>query len=254
MQPRPVISTLQKIILPVLLLGCLGAAAYTNELMVYRMSWMGTTIGEMTLSSSVTTNGGTLRSMRVRSRSWARLFSNLDDTVTCESDGEGADLRRVVRKRISEDGFVQDDQLVLWPNRGQAIFDAGDGGCTTSSVPVGLEDMVTFFYDLRDLAPARTNGTSLAGERHLVMDGVAHKIALTTGPVVRVEVPWGKADALSVEAQSHSDGLFVRNVPRDIRIGLSPPVLLSMDVEHGGHTVHVRLRDWLRDGEPVPSE
>ena len=234
-----------------LLLGSLQGAAYTNELMVYRMSWMGTTIGEMTLSSSISTNGALLRSMRVRSRSWARLFSSLDDTVTCESCGEGAALRRVVRKRVSEDGFEQDDRLVLWPNRGLAVFDAGDGVCTTSSVPVGLEDMVTFFYDLRDLAPARTNGMPLAGVRNLVMDGVAHEIALTTGPVVRVDVPWGEADALSVEAESHSDGLFVRNVPRAIRIGLSPPALLSMEIEHGGHTVHVRLRDWLRDGAPV---
>lgn len=228
--------------------------AYTNEVLVYRMSWRGATVGEMTLSSSVTTNGGALRSLRVRSRSWARLFSSLDDTITCESEGEGADLRRTVRKRVSEDGFEQDDRLVLWPNRGLAVFDAGDGACATSSVPVGLEDMVTFFYDLRDLAPSRADGPSLAGVRHLVMDGAAHEIELTTGAVERVKVPWGAADALSVEAESRSKGLFVRNVPRRIRIGLSPPALLSMDVEHGGRVVHVRLREWLRDGKPVQAE
>lgn len=242
-----------------LVLACFAIAFATRvvfadsvaESMRYNAYWTGLKVGEMVLESGSRTNSEPYLSLRVGSRSFARLFSGDEMEFLSEKANTSSGTCLLFYKRLVQAGFHQHDVMRLWPDSGIAIWDDFENGSsTTSSVPVGSLDIASFFHGFRamdDLDGLQTNAIS----RVVVMDGATHPIAISTGRVVRVNSKWGRTEAREYFVRSYSDTLFVRNVPKCIKVSTNMPVIVEMDVETGLGTVHFKLNGWETNAIPV---
>ena len=216
---------------------------------MYDISWLGMTVGGMTVQEEQREGGVVARSIRVRSRSWVSTLYHVDTTVHCLIEPTPTGPRHTVSKAVAEGDFVQNDTLLLWPATGVCIWsNALTKTCTTASVPTNAQDGVSFFFGLRDtlLHGAYTNKAC-----RLVMDGEAHALEITTGATKRISTPFGKTEATAVSAVSKSPTLFSRNKPKAIWVARTRPAVLEVDVSIALGTVHVTLQSWSIDGTAI---
>ncbi|HPR69837.1 MAG TPA: DUF3108 domain-containing protein, partial [Kiritimatiellia bacterium] len=175
------------------------------------------------------------------------------NTVECRIESTPDGPRHTVAKRMGEKNFVQDDTLTLWPDAGKAVWtNAVSNTVHAFEVPAGARDFVSFFFDLRDAA---SDGKwSAAGDYQLVMDDALHALEIRVGEPRRLRTPWGRMNAIPVEAVSKSPVLFNRNKPRAVWVAAHRPVVLFADVETRFGTVRGTLARWEIDGHPVEWE
>jgi len=229
------------------------AHAGKTEAMTYDISWLGMTVGGMAVLNEQRDDGTTLRSIRVRSRPWAATLYRVDTTIQCVIEPTPGGIRHTVTKAIAEGDFNQNGTLQLWPATGTCIWsNATDKSCVTSSVPVNTQDAVSFFFDLRDTL--QRQATPAAETYRLVMDGAAHVLEIRRGETKKIKTPFGKVDAVAVNAVSKSPTLFSRNKPKNIWVAKSRPAVLAVDVSITLGTVHVTLQSWTTNGFAVKLE
>lgn len=235
-------------ILLALLIPVHSLRAAPQEQMEYQVCWMGTTVGTMFVESEQQADGTLLRSIRVKNSAWVSRISSVDTTIQCSILATSAGPRHTVSKHVSENGFVQNDTLTLWPDSGRAIwFEAIAQTCTTSSLPPGTRDIVSFFFDMRETFAA---GSMKTGEVYrLVMDGQAHELAIQADAVETISSLFGRQKATPLHILSKSPTLFVRNRPRRVWVAVDSPVVLATDVKTRLGTVRIKLIKWTRDGE-----
>lgn len=236
------------------MLGWLGAPstirATHTELMVYDITWVGVSVGTMTVRSETEAAGRILRSVRIQNRPWIAALYPVDSTIECVIEQTPDGLRHTVTKKISEKNFSQDDTLVLRPDAGVAIWsNAIQKTVQISDVPKGSRDLVSFFFDLRDTAV--NSSQKVGGDYQLIMDGAIHTLEITTGPAKTIRTPYGRMEAIPVNAVSKSPTLFSRNRPRSVWVATSKPTVLFADVESRFGPVRATLAHWELDGVAV---
>ena len=225
-----------------------AARAGRLEVMTYDISWLGMTVGGMTVQEE-RRNDAILRTIRVRSRPWVGTLYHVDSTVRCLIEPTPEGPCHTVSKVLAEGDFVQNDTLLLWPATGTCIWsNAVAQTCTTSSVPASAQDAVSFFFDLRD---ALSRGSGASGDYRLIMDGAAHALEIKTGASKKIKTAFGKTDATAVSAVSKSPTLFARNKPKDIWVAKARPAVLAVDMSTALGTVHATLQSWTVDGAEV---
>ena len=69
-----------------------------HEVLTYDVSWMGMTVGGMTVQDEQRDDGTALRAIRVRSRPWVATLYHVDTTIRCaiEPTDGGIDRKSVV--------------------------------------------------------------------------------------------------------------------------------------------------------------
>ena len=226
------------------------ACAAGAERMEYDITWVGVSVGTMTVQSETNAAGNLLRTLRIWNRPLIALVYPVDTTVECEIEGTPEGPRHVIRKKVLENDFRQDDTLVLWPDQGRATWsNAVKQTAYESTVPKGSRDLVSFFFDLR--AVVSRGSLQVGGAYQLVMDGAIHDLEIQMGKPKRIRTPHGRMEAIPVEAISRSPTLFSRNRPRSVWVATSKPAVLFADVESRYGPVRATLRKWEVDGQPV---
>jgi hypothetical protein len=233
-----------------LLAQAIPACAGDGELMEYDITWVGMSVGTMSVRSETAEDGAQVRSIRIWNRPWIARIYPVDTTIECRIETTADGPRHVVVKKVAEKNFTQDDTLVLWPEAGRAIWtNAAKATVREFEVPAGSRDFVSFFYDLRDAAAAGSWGET--GEYQLVMDGGLHPLTLQVGPTKRIRARQGRLAAIAVKAESLSPDLFSRNRPRSVWVSADLPVVLLADVDTRLGAVRATLAKWQIDGESV---
>lgn len=221
-----------------------------SELMEYDITWIGVSVGTMTVRSGTDGAGALLRSIRIWNRPWIAMVYAVDNTIECRIESTPDGPRHTVAKKMGERDFAQDDTLELWPDAGRAVWsNAVSNTVHAFEVPKGSKDFVSFFFDLREAA--RGERLNAGGEYRLVMDGALHALEIKTGPAELLRTPQGREEAIPVRALSKSPALFSRNRPRSVWISATQPVVLSADVQTGFGAVRATLVRWEVDGQPV---
>jgi len=237
-------------ILRLLCLLALAARAAGAERMEYDITWVGISVGTMTVQSATNETGQLVRTVRLWNRPWIALVYPVDNTVECRIESTADGPRHTVTKKMGEKEFVQDDTLTLWPAAGKAVWtNAVSNTVHAFEVPPGARAFVSFFFDLRD-APAAGNW-SADRDYQLVMDDALHALEIRVGEPRRLRTLWGRMNAIPVEAVSKSPVLFKRNKPRAVWVAAHRPVVLFADVETRFGTVRGTLARWELDGHPV---
>lgn len=247
----------RKWILPVFVLALpLGMSAEKlyaagAELMEYDITWVGVSVGTMTVRSETGAEGTILRSIRIWNRPWIALVYPVDNTIECRIEPTPDGPRHTITKKMGEKDFAQDDELTLWPAAGRAIWrNALSNTVHEFAVPTDARDFVSFFFDLRDAAGgSRWNAQ---GDYQLVMDGGVHALEIRTGEARTRRTSGGRQELIPVEAISKSPVLFSRNRPRAVWVSASRPVVILADVETRFGSVRGTLAKWEIDGQPVP--
>lgn len=226
------------------------AGAEGAEDLAYDITWVGVSVGTMSVRSETGDDGALVRSIRIRNRPWIALVYPVDNTVECRIESTADGPRHTVTKKMGEKEFVQDDTLTLWPDAGKAVWtNAVSNTVHAFEVPPGARDFVSFFFDLRDAAA--DGKWSAAGDYQLVMDDALHALEIRVGEPRRLRTLWGRMNAIPVEAVSKSPVLFKRNKPRAVWVAAHRPVVLFADVETRFGTVRGTLARWEIDGHPV---
>jgi hypothetical protein len=227
------------------------ARAAHTELMEYDITWVGISVGTMTVKGESDDMGRILRSVRIRNRAWIAAIYPVDTTLECVIEPTPQGPRHTVVKKVVESDFRQDDTLVLLPDEGLAVWsNAVTHTVQTSAVPKGSRDLVSFFFDLRDAAGG--GALKANGIYQLVMDGAIHTLEITTGPAKNIRTPYGRMEAIPVNAVSKSPTLFSRNRPRSVWVDATRPSVIFADVQSRFGNVRATLAKWERDGVPVP--
>ena len=241
------------------ILACLGllagagansAQALPAERMEYDITWVGISVGTMTIQSDTNEAGHLVRSLRMWNRPWVALVYPVDTTITCTIEPSAEGPRHTIVKKVSEKDFQQDDTLVLWPDAGRAVWSNSLKRITHRAlVPKGSRDLVSFFFDLRD---AISGGPlHLGGNYQLVMDGAIHDLEIKIGEAKTIRTAFGRLEAVPVEAQSKSPTLFSRNRPKSVWVATAKPAVVFADVESRFGPVRATLVKWETDGKPV---
>ena len=237
-------------------LGLLGLAGGTpcraaaGERMEYDITWVGVSIGTMTIQSETNAAGHLLRTLRLWNRPWIAVVYPVDTTIACEIEQTPEGPRHTIHKKVLENDFRQDDTLVLWPDQGRASWsNAVKRTVRNSTVPKGSRDLVSFFYDLRDVVAS--GPLKVGGDYQLVMDGAIHDLEIKMGKPKAIRTPYGRQDAIPVEAISKSPTLFSRNRPKSVWVATAKPAVLFADVESRFGPVRATLVKWTVDGAPV---
>ena len=226
------------------------AGAAGVERMEYDITWVGVSVGTMTVQSETNAAGHLLRTLRIWNRPLIALVYPVDTTIECEIEPTPDGPRHVIRKKVLENDFRQDDTLELWPDQGRASWsNAVKRTFYESTVPKGSRDLVSFFFDLRDVVSR--GALKVDGDYQLVMDGAIHDLEIQMGKPKRIRTPHGRMEAIPVEAISKSPTLFSRNRPRSVWVATSKPAVLFADVESRFGPVRATLRKWEIDGQPV---
>jgi len=221
-----------------------------HEVMTYDISWAGMTVGGMTVQDEQRDDGTTHRSIRVRSRPWVSTLYRVDTTVHCAIEPTPDGPSHTVTKAVTEGDFSQNDTLLLWPATGTCIWsNAVEKTSVTTSVPTNTQDVVSFFFDLRDTLTRQAVATNES--YRLVMDGTTHALDITLGATKKIKTPLGKVDAVAVNAVSKSPTLFSRNKPKNIWVAKKSPAVLAVDVSITLGTVHITLQSWTTNGVAV---
>jgi hypothetical protein len=227
------------------------ARAADAELMEYDITWVGISVGTMTVQGETDEIGRIVRSVRLWNRPWIAAIYPVNTTLECVVEQTPEGPRHTVFKKVLENDFRQDDTLVLLPDLGRAVWsNALQKTVRTSSVPIGSRDLVSFFFDLRDAAGG--GRLQAKGNYQLVMDGAIHALEITTGSAERIRTPYGRMEAIPVKAVSKSPTLFSRNRPRAVWVATAKPVVLFADVESRFGAVRATLAKWEVDGVAVP--
>ena len=238
------------VFLLVLFAQAAAARAAGSEFMEYNVTWVGVSVGTMTIRSETGADGHLLRSLRLWNRPWIALVYPVDTTIECEIERTPEGPRHVVHKKVVENDFRQDDVLVLWPDQGRASWsNALKRTERNSIVPKGSRDLVSFFFDLRE---ALNEGPlKVGGDYQLVMDGAIHDLEIHMGPPKTIRTPQGRMEAVPVDAISKSPTLFSRNRPKSVWVATAKPAVLFADVESRFGPVRATLVKWEIDGQPV---
>ena len=235
------------------LLGVAAASpvrAAGSEYMEYNVTWVGVSVATMTIQSQSDEAGHDLRSIRIWSRPWVALVYPVDTTIDCAIAQTPDGPCHTVHKRVAEKDFIQNDTLVLWPDQGKAVWsNAVQHTVQSSIVPKGSRDLVTFFFDLRDVLAG--SPLQAGGAYQLVMDGAIHDLEIEIGAPKVIRTPHGQVEAIPVKAESKSPTLFSRNRPKSVWVAISKPAVLSADVESRFGPVRATLVKWTMDGVPV---
>lgn len=219
------------------------ARAGGSERLEYDITWVGVSVGTMSVRSETADDGAMVRSIRIWNRPWIALVYPVDNTVECRIEATADGPRHTVTKKIGEKDFLQNDTLTLWPEAEKAIWtNAVSNTVHAFDVPPGARDFVSFFFDLRDAA---ADG-KWAGEDNyqLVMDDGLHALDIHVGEPRRIRTPHGRMEALPVKAVSKSKHLFSRNKPRAVWVATIRPVVLVADVDTRFGTVRATLATW----------
>lgn len=220
------------------------------ELMKYDITWVGVSVGTMTVQSETNAAGNLLRSLRIWNRPLIALVYPVDTTVECEIGQTPEGPRHTIHKKVRENDFQQDDTLELWPDQGLAIWsNAVQKTVHRSEVPKGSRDLVSFFFDLRNIVA--TGPLKVGGDYQLVMDGAIHDLEIQMGAPRKIRTPHGRKEAIPVEAISKSPTLFSRNRPKSVWVATAKPAVLFADVESRFGPVRATLVEWNVDGVPV---
>lgn len=247
-----------KVLASILVAACLGSPLCTPaqagrtpaELMEYDITWVGISVGTMTVEDETDADGRVFRAVRLWNRPWIAAIYPVKTSLECTIEQTPEGPRHTVVKKVAENDFRQDDVLVLWPDEGRAIWsNAVQRQVQTATVPKGSRDLVSFFFDMR--AAAGGGRLQASGDYQLVMDGAIHALEITTGPVQRIRTPQGRTDAIPVKAVSKSPTLFSRNRPRSVWVATAKPVVLFADVDSRFGAVRATLVKWEIDGQPV---
>jgi len=237
-------------------LGLLGLAGGTpcraaaGEQMEYDITWVGVSIGTMTIQSETNAAGHLLRTLRLWNRPWIALVYPVDTTIECSIEQTPEGPRHTIHKKVTESDFRQDDVLVLWPDQGLASWsNALKRTERKSIVPKGSRDLVSFFFDLREALGA--GPLKVGGDYQLVMDGAIHDLQIKMGEPKTIRTPYGRKEAILVDAISKSPTLFSRNRPRSVWVATSRPAVFFADVESRFGPVRATLVKWEIGGKPV---
>ena len=226
---------------------CRAAGA---EFMEYNVTWVGVSVATMTIQSQTDEAGHDLRSIRIWSRPWVALVYPVDTTVDCVIVQTPDGPSHTVHKQVAEKDFIQNDTLVLWPDQGKAVWsNAVQHTVQSSIVPKGSRDLVTFFFDLRDVLAG--SPLQAGGAYQLVMDGAIHDLEIAIGAPKVIRTPHGRVEAIPVDAVSKSPTLFSRNRPKSVWVAIAKPAVLFADVESRFGPVRATLVRWEIDGKPV---
>ena len=232
------------------LLGRAAAGSAPAEYLEYDITWVGISVGTMTIQSAPNDAGNRVRVLRIWNRPWVALVYPVDTTVTCTIEPTEDGPRHTVVKKVVEKDFKQDDTLVLWPDTGMTIWSNSLKRMVHKVlVPKGTRDLVSFFFDLRDAVhggPLR-----LGGDYQLVMDGAIHDLEIKIGKAKTIRTAFGRLEAVPVEALSKSPTLFSRNRPKSVWVATARPAVLFADVESRFGPVRATLVKWELDGKPV---
>lgn len=221
-----------------------------TEFMEYDITWVGISVGTMTIHSETSKAGHLLRSLRLWNRPWIALVYPVDTTVECMIEQTPEGPRHTVTKKVAESDFVQDDTMVLLPEQGQVIWsNAVQQTVRNSIVPKGSRDLVSFFFDLRD--SIQGGPLKVGGAYQLVMDGAIHDLEIKIGQPKTIRTPYGRQEAIPVDAISKSPTLFSRNRPKSVWVATAKPAVLFADVESRFGPVRATLVRWTIDGNPV---
>ena len=238
------------------IVGLLGLAgkfpcrAEGVEFMEYNVTWVGVSVATMTVQSETNEAGHVLRSLRIWSRPWVALVYPVDTTIDCAIAQTPDGPCHTVHKQVAENDFIQNDTLVLWPDQGRAVWsNAVVRTVRNFFVPKGSRDLVSFFFDLREVL----SGSPLqaGGAYQLVMDGAIHDLEITIGAPKVIRTPHGRIEAIPVDAVSKSPTLFSRNRPKSVWVATAKPAVLFADVESRFGPVRATLVKWTMDGVPV---
>ena len=238
------------------LLGFAGLApvrAAAGEVLEYDVSWLGMSVGTMEIRSGTNDAGHLVRSLRIWNRPWIARIYPVSTFVECVVEPSERGPRHTVRKQVAEREFKQDDLLVLWPDQRAAYWsNAVARTAHWSLVPKGSRDLVTFFFDLRDVLAG--SPLSAGGRYQLVMDGAIHDLDIAIGEPKTIRTDFGRLEAIPVAAESHSPTLFSRNRPKSVWVATAKPAVLVADVESRFGPVRATLVKWEIDGKPVEWE
>lgn len=232
------------------LAGFAPASAAATEVLEYDVSWVGVSVGTMEIRSGTNETGHLVRSLRIWNRPWIALVYPVSTFVECEIEPTDRGPKHTVRKLVSERDFKQDDLLVLWPDQRAAYWSNAVARTSHwSLVPKGSRDLVTFFFDLRDVLAG--SPLSAGGRYQLVMDGAIHDLDIEVGVPKKIRTGFGRLEAVPVKAESHSPTLFSRNRPKSVWVATARPAVLFADVESRFGPVRATLVKWEIDGKPV---
>jgi hypothetical protein len=224
--------------------------AEAREQMEYDITWIGVSVGTMTVKSDSLDDGSILRSIRIQNRPWISAVYSVDNTIECLIEPTPEGPRHTVTKKMAEKNFTQDDRLVIWPEAGRAVWsNAVSNTVHEFSVPKGSRDFVSFFFDLREAAAG--GQLKAAGNYQLVMDGATHALELKTEPPRVIRTPHGRIHAIRVQAISKSPTLFSRNRPKAVWVSAAEPAVLFADVSTRFATVRATLVSRTVDGKEV---
>ena len=236
-----------------LLLGGVAASPgrdEESEFMEYDVTWVGVSVATMEIRSGTNEAGHGIRSLRIWNRPWIARIYPVSTFVECVVEPSDRGPRHTVRKHVAEREFKQDDVLVLWPDQRMACWsNAVAGTVHWSLVPKGSRDLVTFFFDLRDVLAG--SPLSAGGRYQLVMDGAVHDLDIAVGAAKKIRTAFGRLEAIPVAAESHSPTLFSRNRPKSVWVATAKPAVLFADVESRFGPVRATLVKWEIDGKPV---
>jgi hypothetical protein len=220
------------------------------EFMEYDITWVGVSVGTMSIQCKTNEAGNLVRALRMWNRPWIALVYPVDTTIECEIEATPEGPRHTIRKKVLENDFRQDDTLVLLPDSGVAIWsNAAKHVVQTSTVPKGSRDLVSFFFDLREVLAS--GPLKAGGDYQLVMDGAVHNLEIKVGQPRKIRTPHGRQEAIRVEAISKSPTLFSRNRPKSVWVATARPAVLFADVESRFGPVRATLVKWETGGKTV---
>ena len=246
---NPVRSIFAVFLLALLAPGSAARAA-DAESMEYNVTWLGISVGTMTIRSETDASNRLVRTLRLWNRPWIALVYPVDTTIECEIEQAPEGPRHTIRKKVTENDFRQDDVLVLWPDLGLASWsNALRQTAHKSIVPKGSRDLVSFFFDLR--AALGEGPLTVGGDYQLVMDGAIHDLEIQMGKPKTIRTPHGRMEAVPVRAVSKSPTLFSRNRPKSVWVATAKPAVLFADVESRFGPVRATLVKWDVGGKSV---
>ncbi len=231
-------------------LGEFTSQAASRERMEYDITWIGVSVGTLTVQNESRDTGEVVRSIRIWNRPWIAKLYPVDNTIECHIETTSEGPCHTITKKMGEKNFRQDDTLTLWPNAGHAVWSNAVSNVVHSfNVPVGSMDFVSFFFDLRDAA--RNEPTKARGDYQLVMDQSVHALEIQIGASEKLRTPHGPMDSIPVRAISKSPMLFSRNQPRVVWVAASQPVVIYADVQTRFGAVRATLVKWEIDGKSL---
>lgn len=230
-----------------------AARAAGTEFMEYNVTWVGVSVGTMTIRSEGDADDRLVRTLRLWNRPWIALVYPVDTTIECAIEQTPEGPRHTIQKKVTENDFRQDDVLVLWPDQGLASWsNALQQTARKSIVPKGSRDLVSFFFDLR--AALGEGPLKVGGDYQLVMDGAVHDLEIQMGKPKILRTPHGRMEAVPVDAISKSPTLFSRNRPKSVWVATAKPAVLFADVDSRFGPVRATLVKWEIDGKSVEWE